>query len=134
MRTIIAQYAPLTRGLCARVLAPRLERPISGSIGAADRGEYRPIINLVGQAVEAGLDFYLDACHARPDEQYQQLAILAKSTGHDPNYLGLLARQGKLEAIKRGGRWYSTRAALQMYLEQAQEGIKHRGRPPRSKT
>jgi fido (protein-threonine AMPylation protein) len=102
------------------------------ALGAADKGEYSPILHLVGQAVEAGLDFYLDACNARPDEHYQQLATLAKTTGHDPNYLGLLARQGKLEAVKRGGRWYSTLAAIQTYLDQAQEGLKHRGRPPKS--
>jgi fido (protein-threonine AMPylation protein) len=102
------------------------------ALGAADKGEYMPIINLVGQAVEAGLDFYLDACNARPDEHYQQLAILAKTTGHDPNYLGLLVRQGKLEAMKRGGRWYSTLAAIQTYQEQAQEGIRQRGRPPKN--
>ena len=102
------------------------------ALGAADKGEYTPIINLVGQAVEAGLDFYLDACNARPDEHYQQLAILAKTIGHDPNYLGLLARQGKLEAVKRGGRWYSTLTAIQTYLDQAQAGLLQRGRPPKS--
>jgi fido (protein-threonine AMPylation protein) len=101
------------------------------ALGAADKGEHTPIINLVGQAVEAGLDFYLAACTARPDEHYQQLAILAKTTGHDPNYLGLLARQGKLEATKRGGRWYSTLAAIQTYQDQAQEGVRERGRPPK---
>ena len=102
------------------------------ALGAADYGDYTPIINLVGQAVEVGLDFYLDACNARPDEHYQQLSILARNTGHDPNYLGLLARQGKLEAVKRGGRWYSTQTAIQTYLDQAQEGLKQRGRPSKS--
>lgn len=102
------------------------------ALGAADKGEHTPIINLIGQAVEAGLDFYLDACNVRPDEHYQQLAVLAKTTGHDPNYLGLLARQGKLEAVKRGGRWYSTQVALQTYLDQAREGVQERGRPPKS--
>jgi fido (protein-threonine AMPylation protein) len=101
------------------------------ALGAADAGSYSPIINLIGQAVEAGLDFYLDACHARPDEHYQPLAILAKTSGHDPNYLGLLARQGKLEAMKRGGRWYSTLTALHTYQEQAQAGLLERGRPPK---
>ncbi|TMC18416.1 MAG: Fic family protein [Chloroflexi bacterium] len=98
---------------------------------AADKGAYTPIVNLVGQAVEAGLDFYLQACNAQPDEHYQQLSILAKTTSLDPNYLGLLARQGKLEAMKRGGRWYSTLAAIQTYQEQAQKGLLQRGRPPK---
>ncbi len=99
------------------------------ALRAADQGKYNPIVNLVGQAVEAGLDFYLEACNAPPDERYQPLPELARSTGRDPNYLGLLVRQGKLEAIKRQGRWYSTLAALQLYDQQAQEGIRQRGRP-----
>jgi hypothetical protein len=41
-----------------------------------------------------------------------------------------LARQGRLEAVKRGGRWYSTLEAIQQYRAQAQEGKKKRGRPP----
>jgi len=73
----------------------------------------------------------LQACNAQPDEHYQQLSILAKTTSLDPNYLGLLARQGKLEAMKRGGRWYSTLAAIQTYQEQAQKGLLQRGRPPK---
>jgi LuxR family maltose regulon positive regulatory protein len=99
------------------------------ALRAADQRKYNPIVNLVGQAVEAGLDFYLEACSAPPDERSQPLPELARSTGRDPNYLGLLVRQGKLEAIKRQGRWYSTLAALQLYDQQAQEGIRQRGRP-----
>ncbi len=102
------------------------------ALGAADRGNFTPLVNVVGQAAEAGLDFYLEACNARPDELYQPLSHLARATGRDPNYLGLLVRQGKLEAVKRGGRWYSTLAAVQQYAQEALEGVKQRGRPRRS--
>ena len=47
----------------------------------------------------------LDACRAHLEEQYQPLPDVAKAVGRDANYLGLLARQGKLEARKRAGRW-----------------------------
>jgi len=99
------------------------------TLQAADFGEYTPIVNLIGQAVEAGLDFYLDACVACPDEQYVPLSELALEYGYDTNYLGLLARQGKLEARKWDRRWHATRAALTCYEEQAQ--AEPRGRPPR---
>jgi hypothetical protein len=117
-------YAP------AFVLRSWAER-YRNALGTADRGRYNALINLIGLAVEAGLDLYLDACRAHPEEQYQPLAALARTVGRDANYLGLLARQGKLEARKRGGRWYSTQAALQRYAEQAEEGLRHRGRPRR---
>ncbi|MBV9231010.1 MAG: Fic family protein [Chloroflexi bacterium] len=99
------------------------------ALQAADRGVYQPIINLIGQAVEAGLDFYLDACAAVPDEQYQLLTDLALQHGYDGNYLGLLARQGKLEARKWDRRWYTTPAALRQYEQEVQ--AEPRGRPPR---
>ena len=99
------------------------------ALQAADRGVYQPIINLIGQAVEVGLDFYLDACVAVPDEQYQLLSELALQHGYDGNYLGLLARQGKLEARKWNRRWYSTPAALMRYEQETR--AEPRGRPPR---
>jgi hypothetical protein len=97
------------------------------ALHAADAGEYRPIVNLIGQAVEMGLDFYLDACAAVPTEQYQLLTDLALSSGYDVNYLGLLARSGKLEARKWNRRWYATPAALARYEQEAQ--AEPRGRP-----
>lgn len=96
---------------------------------AGDAGEYQPLVNLIGQAVEAGLDFYLEACAAVVDEQYQSLSDLALQYGYDGNYLGLLARSGKLEARKWDRRWYSTPAALARYETEAQ--AQPRGRPPR---
>ena len=117
-------YAP------AFVLRSWAERYRS-ALGSADRGRYNALVNVIGLAVEAGLDFYLDACRAHPEEQYQPLPDLAKAMGRDANYLGLLARQGKLEARKRGGRWYSTEAAVRRYTEQAEEGVSQRGRPRR---
>jgi len=97
------------------------------ALHAADAGEYRPLVHLIGQAVEAGLDFYLDACAAVPNEQYQPLSELALSSGYDVNYLGLLARSGKLEARKWNRRWYTTPAALARYEQEVQ--AEPRGRP-----
>lgn len=98
------------------------------ALQAADVGEYIPLVNLIGQAVESGLDFYLDACAAVPDEQYQPLTELALQHGYDVNYLGLLARSGKLEARKWHRRWYTTSTALTRYEAEAQ--AEPRGRPP----
>lgn len=96
---------------------------------AAHFGQYSALVQLIGQAVEAGLDFYLDACATVPDEQYQPLSELALKHGYDANYLGLLARQGKLEARKWDRRWHSTPAALARYEKEAK--AEPRGRPAR---
>ena len=63
-------------------------------------GEYSPLVDLVGLAVEQGLDLYLEACvestmHLLP---MKELAPLFNTT---VDYLGQLARAGKFEAKKR---------------------------------
>jgi hypothetical protein len=99
------------------------------ALDTANTGNYRPLANLIGQAVEAGLDLYLEACAALPDESYQPLSALAQPSGYSVDYLGWLVRQGRIEAIKRGSRWYSTLEAILHYKAQVEAGTAPRGRP-----
>ncbi len=98
----------------------------------ANTGQYGPLLNLIGQSAEAGLDLYLEACTAVPD--YQLLRELVEVSGYPLEYLSWLARQGRLEAVKRGGRWYSTPAAIEQYKRQAEVGKQNRGRPSSTET
>ena len=97
------------------------------ALNTADTGNYTPLANLIGQAVEEGLDLYLEACAATPD--YQPLTKLDGTGGYRLEYLSWLARQGRIDAVKRGGRWYSTRAAIEQYKIEAEQGKQKRGRP-----
>jgi len=99
------------------------------ALTAANQGQYTPLANLVGRAVEGGLDLYLEACSAVPDASYVPLAQLAKESPYTTNYLGWLVRQGRLAAVKRGGRWYSTREALARYRADVAAGGIPPGRP-----
>ncbi len=86
-------------------------------------GNYGPLINLIGRAVEATLDLYLEACATAPateDEDYLPLPDLAREFGYEPEYLSWLARYGRLEARKQGRRWHATRAAVVAYKRQAE--------------
>ena len=98
------------------------------SLNAANTGNYGPLLNLIGQSVEAGLDLYLEACTASPE--YQPLRELTEVSGYPLEYLSWLARQGRIDAIKRGGRWYSTQGAIEQYKAEAAQGKLKRGRPP----
>jgi Fic family protein len=98
----------------------------------ANGGNHTPLANLIGRAVEGGLDLYLEACAATPEAEYQRLADLAPQTGYTTAHLGWLIREGHLDAVKRGGRWYSTLAAVQHYRREVEEGRIPRGRPPRT--
>lgn len=97
-------------------------------LNVANTGQYGPLLNLIGQSVEAGLDLYLEACSTTPDK-YQLLRELVESSGYPLDYLSWLARQGRIDAVKRNGRWYSTREAIEQYRSEAKEGKEKRGRP-----
>lgn len=51
-----------------------------------------------------------------PDENYITLQEASRLTPYDSNYLGLLIRKGYLFAVKKGGRWYTTREAVEEYV------------------
>jgi Fic family protein len=93
-------------------------------------GEYSPLIDLVGLAVEQGLDLYLEACVASTAHllPMKELAPLFNTT---VDYLGQLARAGKFEAKKRGQYWYASKEAVQQYFQEANG--EPRGRPGKKK-
>ncbi|HSN78302.1 MAG TPA: Fic family protein, partial [Anaerolineae bacterium] len=82
-------------------------------LAQADMGKNAPIVNFVGRAVERSLAVYLEACAPRrsapdPTEQWIPLRQAADGTPYSQEYLSLLARSGRLEAVKRGKVWYTT--------------------------
>jgi hypothetical protein len=90
-------------------------------LAQADEGNKSPLVNFVGRALERSLTLYLEACTPRtvppaPDDEWIPLRKAAQSTPYSQEYLSLLARKGRLEAIKRGRVWYTTRRAVNAYL------------------
>lgn len=93
-----------------------------GVLMQADSGKTEPLVNFVGRAVERSLTLYLEASTPKmkrplPDEQWIPLAKAAAGSPYTQEYLSLLARQGRLEAIKRGRVWYTTRKAVKAYRD-----------------
>ncbi|MBA3824590.1 MAG: Fic family protein [Ktedonobacterales bacterium] len=99
------------------------------ALGAADAGNYRALADLVGRAVEIGLDRFLEACVIMPDDPYQPLAALAPQVGFSANYLGLLIRGRKLHGIKRGKLWYTTLDEIARYKAEVADPEHPQGRP-----
>jgi hypothetical protein len=92
----------------------------------------RRIANLIGRAVEQGLDLYLEACARAPvaeEVAEQPLVELAREFGYTTDYLSLLNRKGRLAATKHGPRWYSTRAAIEHYRREVAQGAVPQRRP-----
>jgi Fic family protein len=90
------------------------------ALASADRGNGTALANLVGRAVERSLTLYLEMTApqlgpAPEDEQWIPLREAAEGTPYSAEYLSLLARTGRLEALKRGRNWLTTRAAVEHY-------------------
>lgn len=99
----------------------------------AHHGQYNPLVNVVGRAVEAGLDLFLEACDALPQELQRPLREVAEACAIDADYLGWLLRAGRVAGTKRGGRWYTAEAAVRRYQQEVATGAVPPGRPRRQR-
>jgi len=88
----------------------------------ADADHLEGMVNFVGRAVERSLTLYLEACTPMTtpptsEDEWIRLTEAAEGTSYSQEYLSLLARKGRLEAIKRGRVWYTTRRAVVAYRQ-----------------
>jgi len=86
-------------------------------LSKADKGNLKPFVAFIAQAVERSIDIYLKMLIPDNKEKYVSLKELSKNSIFSSKYLNLLARKGKLEAHKEGRMWYSSKEALKRYLE-----------------
>ena len=85
------------------------------------------MVNFIGRAVERSLTLYVEACTPKTsppqdDEIWILLREAAGGTPYSQDYLSLLARKGRPEAIKQGRNWYTTRLAVQEYMRSIKKG------------
>lgn len=86
-----------------------------GTLRKADEGDLKPFTDFIGRNVEASLDIYLDAF--KKGEAYVSLAEASKGTPYSQEYLSLLARKSRLEAVKLGRNWFTKKEAIKRYIE-----------------
>jgi len=89
-------------------------------LARADRGQAGPLVDFVARAVERSLNIYLDAgtpqsAPPADEDAWIPLREATAGTPYSQEYLSLLARSGRLEAMKRGRVWYTTRRAVAAY-------------------
>ena len=100
-------------------------RYISALQRAQVQKDYRGLVELVARAVLDNLNRLLLPTLAS-EETYLPLSALAEGTPYTSSYLRKLADQGKLNALKQGGQWVSTRRDVEAYVESKSS----RGRKP----
>ena len=94
----------------------------------AHQGELKPFVDFIGRNVERSLTWYLDAVtpekQKKQGEKWQLLSSLAKRRPYSQEYLSLLARRGKIEAVKKGRNWYSNLKAISQYQRKIKRNSK----------
>ena len=86
-------------------------------LAVADTGNYKPLIQFVAQTILRSLNIYLDVL--TPSKLKENMISLAEATQYctySQAYLGKLAKEGRLEAIKIRRNWMTTKEAVLRYL------------------
>ena len=88
------------------------------ALNLANNGDYSKLALLVFQAIERSLDIYLSSLNNTYD-QYQNISDIVKEPEipYGQEYVSLLARQGKIDALKEGRNWLTTKNAILNYIE-----------------
>jgi Fic family protein len=79
-------------------------------------GNFEPFLIFIARSVEQTLDTYLAALESKKSSKFLPLSILAKGTPHFADYWSLLARKGRIDAIKEGKTWKTTKQVITAYL------------------
>lgn len=81
-------------------------------------GNFKPFLVYVARCIEQTLDLYLMAKKPKKEDEFLPLAKLAKNTPYSAEYLSLLARKGRIDAIKEGKTWKSTKKIISAYIKE----------------
>ncbi len=81
-------------------------------------GNFEPFLIYISRCVEQTLDLYLMPKKPEKQEEFLPLAKLAKNTPYSAEYLSLLARKGRIDAIKEGKTWKSTKKIINSYVRE----------------
>jgi Fic family protein len=79
---------------------------------------FEQFLVFIARCVEQTLDLYLASVAGKPKQKFLTLAELARGTPHSADYWSLLARKGRIDAIKEGKTWKSTRKVIETYLKE----------------
>jgi len=83
----------------------------------ADDRDLKPFVDFVARCVEESIDLFLRAVKSSDESsRFLSLGEAAKLVPYSQEYLSLLARRGRLAAVKIGKNWHVTQEALDDYL------------------
>lgn len=88
-------------------------------LNEANLGNKDPLDNFVGRSIERSLIIYLNTIE--PDQKEEKMFInlrdATKYCDYSQEYLSLLARKGKIAAVKINRNWMTTKEAIEEYIK-----------------
>ena len=97
------------------------------TLNEANLNRLEPFVLFVAQSVERSLGLYLEAIEPKTNRkqvdltEYISLMDASKICDYSQEYLSLLARQGKIHAIKRNRNWLTTKESIEDYINDRQK-------------
>lgn len=88
-------------------------------LSEADKGDYKNLCEFLAQSVIRSLNVFLTTLKPSQKEKDKLLSLaeLSKYCDYSPAYLKKLALSNKIEATKKGRNWYSSKKAVEDYVE-----------------
>ena len=84
------------------------------------KNNLQDFINFIARSVERSLAVWVEAIKPekkqKPEQKYLPIREVYKNTPYSQEYLSLLARRGKIEAVKFGRNWYTSKEAIKKYM------------------
>jgi Fic family protein len=115
---LLSNLILMRNGYPPNTILNRERKKYFDTLESAHLGNNGPFVSFFARGVERMLDIYLNALvPATRENELIPLSELAKETPYSQEYLSLLARRGRLSAVKLDGIWHSSRERLKAYEE-----------------
>jgi Fic family protein len=109
----------MQKGYPPVIIANTDRKKYLNALNKANQQDYSALTLLIAVSLEKYLDLYLEsiAFATKFNQELVPLRELVKKTKMGLEYLSLLARQGKIHAVKNGKTWYSSEDNINNYLK-----------------
>ena len=89
-------------------------------LNEANIGRKEGFENFIGRAIERSLILYLNSIEPNANENKMFISLKDAATfcDYSQDYLSLLARQGKIAAVKINRNWMTTKEAIEEYIQE----------------
>jgi Fic family protein len=111
----------LKKGFPPAIILKNDRKKYYEALNLANKGGYGKLSLLMSQALERSLNIYMTVL-PETGEDYELISQLVEEEQlpYGQEYLSLLARQGKIDAYKEGRNWFTTKTAVNNYINTRQ--------------